>query len=172
LTTGLDLSALHLRHARRAAKEAGAAVRWHRGDMREIPWPGYFDDEEDDFRVVEAVSRALKPGGRLLLDTINRDWLMRNWETHGWREREDGTLDLEERRFDAASGRNRVRVLSIRPDGGRDEHHIDLRLYTLKELSDMLSRAGLKVRRTWGGFDDREFGPDGRRMIVMAERPV
>jgi len=181
--TGLDLSALHLRYARRAAKGAGVAVRWHRGDMRVIPWPGefdaviniftafgYFDADEEDFHVLDAVSRALKPGGCFLLDTMNRDWLMRNWETRGWQEREDGTLDLEERRFDPASGRNHVRVISIRPDGARDEHHIDLRLYTLKELSDMLSRAGLGVRRTWGGFDGSDYGPDGRRMIVLAEK--
>jgi len=181
--TGLDLSALHLRLARRAAKEAGVAVRWHRADMRDIPWSGefdavinlftafgYFDDDEEDFRVLDAVSRALRPAGRLLLDTMNRDWLMRNYEPRGWQEREDGTLDLEDRRFDARSGRNRVRVISIRPDGRRAEHHIDLRLYTLKELSDMLSRAGLKVLRTWGGFDGREYGLHGRRMIVMAEK--
>jgi len=181
--TGLDLSALHLRYARRAAREAGVAVRWHRADMREIPWRGefdaviniftafgYFDDEREDFQVLSAVSRALKPGGRLLLDTMNRDWLMRNYEARGWQEREDGTLDLEERRFDAVAGRNRVRVLSIRPDGRRDEHHIDLRLYTLKELTDMFSRAGLKVLRIWGGFDGREYGVDGRRMIVLGEK--
>ena len=35
--TGLDLTALHLRLARRAAKEAGVEVRWQRADMRDIP---------------------------------------------------------------------------------------------------------------------------------------
>ena len=127
--TGLDLSALHLRYARRAAREAGVAIRWHRGDMRDIPWQGefdavinmftafgYFETEEEDSRVLAAVARALRPGGRLLMDTINREWLMRHWEPRRWQEREDGTLDLEDRRFDPLSSRQDVPEVFYRKD--------------------------------------------------------
>ncbi len=41
--TGLDLSAYHLRLARKAAREAGVRVRWLRRDMRDIPSQGEFD---------------------------------------------------------------------------------------------------------------------------------
>jgi hypothetical protein len=119
---------------------------------------------------VAGVARALKPGGRFLVDVINREWLVRHGEAHGWREREDGTLDLEDRCFDLLAGRHRRRVLSIHPDGPRREQQIDLRIYTLKELADMLSRAGLVVRQVWGGFDGAEYGLDSRRMIVLAEK--
>ena len=181
--TGLDLSALHLRYARRAAREAGVAIRWHRGDMRDIPWQGefdavinmftafgYFETEQEDSRVLDAVSRALRPGGRLLMDTINREWLMRHWEPRRWQEREDGTLDLEDRRFDPLSSRQDVRVVTVRPDGRREEHRIGLRLYTLTELAAMLVRSGIEVRQTWGGFDGREYGINRHRMIVLAEK--
>jgi SAM-dependent methyltransferase len=181
--SGLDLSALHLRLARQAAKEAGASVRWYRADMRDIPWEGDFDaviniftsfgyleSDEEDFKVLAGVARALKPGGRFLLDTINREMLVRHWEAHRWQEGTDGTLHLEDRRFDFLAGRQHNRVLSIHPDGTRREREIDLRMYTLKELADMLSRAGLTVRRTWGGFDGREYGLDSRRMIVLSEK--
>jgi SAM-dependent methyltransferase len=181
--SGLDLSALHLRLARQAAKEAGVSVRWHRADMRDIPWEGEFDavinmftsfgyleSDEEDFKVLAGVARALKPGGRFLLDTINREMLVRHWEAHAWQEEADGTLRLEDRRFDFLAGRQRNRVLSIHPDGARREREIDLRMYTLRELADMLSRAGLRVRGTWGGFDGREYGLDSRRMIVLSEK--
>lgn len=181
--SGLDLSAAHLRLARRAGKEAGVSVRWHRADMRDIPWQGEFDaainmftsfgyleSDEEDFKVLAGVAGALKPGGRFLMDTINREMLVRRWEARGWQEGADGTLLLEERRFDFLVGRQRNRVLSIDPGGTRREREIDLRMYTLKELADMLSRAGLTVRQTWGGFDGREYGLDSRRMIVLAEK--
>src|SRR3990170_3061905 len=181
--TGLDLSALHLRLARQAAKEAGVNVRWHRADMRDIPWEcefdaainmftsfGYLESDEEDFKVLMAVAGALKPRGRFLLDTINLEMLMRHWEAHDWQQGVDGTVLLEERRFDFLAGRQHNRILSIHPDGSRSEREIDLRLYTLKELVDMLSQAGLTVRRTWGGFDGREYGLDSRRMIVLAEK--
>ncbi len=181
--TGLDLSALHLRLARQAAKEAGVGVRWHRADMRDIPWEGefdaainvftsfgYFERDDEDFKVLAGVARALKPGGRFLLATINREWLVRHLEAHGWQEGADGTLSMEDRSFDLLTGRQHNRVLSIQPDGIRREREIDLRMYTLKELADMLSRARLMVRQTWGGFDGREYGLDSRRMIVLSEK--
>lgn len=181
--TGLDLSGVQLRRARATAREAGAEIRWHRADMRDIPWRrefdavtnmftafGYFESDEEDANVLRAVSRSLKPRGRFLLDTINREWLMRHYEVRGWHQADDGTLFLEDRQFDILAGRNRVRVLSARPDGGRDERRIDLRLYALTELAGMLSRAGLDVRETWGGFDGREYSLRSRRMIVLAEK--
>ena len=181
--TGLDLSAYHLRLARQAAKEAGVSVRWHRADMRDIPWQGEFDaainlftsfgyleSDEEDFRVLARVAGALKPGGRFLLDTINREMLVRHWEEHGWQEGQDGTLSLADRRFDLMAGRQRNRILSVGRDGARQEREINLRLYTLKELADMLSLAGLTVCRTWGGFDGGEYGLSSRRMIVLAEK--
>jgi SAM-dependent methyltransferase len=183
--SGLDLSSLQLRLARRAAKEAGVDVRWHRADMRNIPWEGEFDgvinmftsfgylgSDEEDFNVLQGVARALKPGGRFLLDTINREWLMRHGQERGWQEGADGTLYLEERRFDFLAGRQRRRVLAILPDGTRDEREIDLRNYTLTELTAMLLRAGLRVQNFWGGYRGREYGLDTRRMIVLAEKGV
>jgi SAM-dependent methyltransferase len=181
--SGLELSALHLRLARRAAKEAGVSVRWHRADMRDIPWEGefdaiinmftsfgYFESEEEDFKVLAGVARALGPGGRFLLDTINREMLVRHWEEHRWQEGGGGILRLEDRRFDFLAGRQYNRVLSIHPDGTRNEREIDLRLYTLKELGDMLSQAGLAILQTWGGFDGRDYDLDSRRMIVLSEK--
>jgi SAM-dependent methyltransferase len=181
--SGLDLSAFHLRLARKAAKETGVSVRWKRADMRDIPWEGefdavinvltsfgYFESDDEDFKVLAGVARALKPGGRFLLDTINREWLVRHLEAHGWQEGTDGTLSLEDRSFDLLAGRQRNRILSIQPDGTRRKRKIDLRMYTLTELAKMLSRAGLEVRRTWGAFDSREYGLDSRRMIVLAEK--
>ncbi len=34
----------------------------------------------------------------------------------------------------------------------------------------MLSRAGLAVRRVWGGFDGQDYVLNSRRMIVLAEK--
>jgi SAM-dependent methyltransferase len=181
--SGLDLCALHLRLAWRAAKEAGVSVRWHRADMRDIPWEGEFDavinvftsfgyleSDDEDFKVLAGVAKALKRGGRFLLDTINREMLVRHWQEHSWQEGDEDFLRLEDRRFDLLAGRQHNRVHSIHPDGTRSGHEIDLRMYTLKELADMLSRAGLAVRRTWGGFDGRDYDLDSRRMIVLSEK--
>lgn len=99
--TGLDLSEVFLKRARQDAAAADVAVTWVRRDMRDIPFQnefdaivnlftafGYFDDKAENQKVLEAVARALKPGGRFLIDVINRDYLAkvflpRDWEQLG-----------------------------------------------------------------------------------------
>lgn len=182
--TGLDLSTYHLRLAKAAARKTGVEVEWIHGDMRELPPEagpfdaainvfssfGYFEDEEDDQRVLDGVGRALKPGGRFFIDTINRDWLMRGFRAKDWEERPDGAFVLNDRRYDIHTGRIYVDWYYITPEGERRHQPHSERLYTFRELSKMLAKAGLAVRQTWGGFDGVELSMETRRMIVLSEK--
>jgi SAM-dependent methyltransferase len=182
--TGLDLTPLHIRLAKRAARDAGVPVSWLRADMRDIPWQGEFDaiinlftsfgfleSDAEDEKVLHAVAQALKPGGLFLQDVVNREMIVRHLQPRGWEEAPDGTLRLEHRRIDFMNGRQHNRVLIVHPDGTPREKLIDLRMYTLNELAAMHGRAGLELLQTWGGFDGREYGMDTRRMIVLAKKP-
>ena len=182
--SGLDLSAYHLRLAKAAARRAGVEVEWLHGDMREIPGRarrfdavincftsfGYFESEQEDQRVLDAIARALRPGGRFLIDTMNHDWLMRNFRASEWHERPDGSMMLERRVYDILTGRIDVEWLFITPEGKRRQQSHSVRLYTYTELAAMLAQAGLAVQRTWGGMDGRDFSMDSPRMIVLAEK--
>lgn len=181
--TGLDLSSYHIELARRAAGEAGVDVEWVEGDMRRIPSPdtsfgavinmftafGYFDDAENQ-RVLEEVSRVLAPGGRFLLDVINRDNLMSVFRESDWSEGVDGGLILERRRWDAKSGRIYAEWTVVDADGQRRTHSHDERIYSLQELELRLSSAGLRVLETFGGFDGRDLGRSSRRLIILAQK--
>ena len=182
--TGLDLSAYHLKLAKAAAREAGVEINLVRGDMREIPREagrfdavtncftsfGYFESGEEDQRVLTGIRRALKPGGRFFIDTINHDRLMRVFRDSEWRERPDGGLNLERRSYDIHTGRIDVDWTFVTTEGEQRRQSHSLRLYTFTELDAMLSRAGLTVRNTWGGFDGSAFSMYSPRMIVLAER--
>jgi hypothetical protein len=65
----------------------------------------------------------------------------------------------------------RVRFTIVDPHGGRREsigHNI--RLYTLTEISRMLSRAGFNEIASYGGFSGEPYSIETRRMIICAER--
>jgi SAM-dependent methyltransferase len=181
--TGIDLSAAYLERARAAARQARVEIELLRADMRELPFAGGFDaalnlwtsfgyleSDEEDQRALEAMARALEPGGLWLGDLLNALWVTRNLEEQGRTELEDGTVVLEDRRFDARSGRNDVAWTIERPDGHHVELASSLRLYTLPELDSMLGRAGLQVDGTWGDFEGSEYGPDSHRLIVRARK--
>ncbi|HEU0073388.1 MAG TPA: class I SAM-dependent methyltransferase [Dehalococcoidia bacterium] len=185
--TALDLSQEYLELANEAAREAGVALETVRADMREIPFSdrfdavvnmfssfGYLESEAEDARVLEAIRRALKPGGVALLDLLNRDWVVANYETEDSHTDPDGTLYLEHRRLDLETSRNHVSFTVVAPDGSRrevDGHHI--RLYTLREVRGMLdATTGLVYEGAHGGYAGEPYGIDTRRMIVVARRPA
>ena len=182
--TGADLSEHLLGIARKAAEEAGVSVRLVQCDMRELPLEsefdvvvnmftafGYFESDEENDKVLRAVHKALRPGGRFLLDLPNRDVFVqmipdgqRRWFEH------ERCLVLEEHTWDMERGRLRLDRMIVEPDGKRRRKSFDLREYTQSEIVEMLARAGLKWERTYGDTEMGEFGPESRRMLVVARR--
>jgi len=182
--TGLDLSVSHLGLAARDAARASVRLDLVRSDMRVIPFTerfdvainlftawGYFETEQEDQKVLDAISGALKPGGRFLIDLINRDYLMRNYISKDWELLQDGVLVLYARSFNPVTSRNDVRMILVQPDGTRRETGHSLRVYTLTELIEMLKTAGLQFRQVWGGFDGSPFTLEKNRMIVLTQKP-
>lgn len=181
--TGLDFNAHYLEIAEADAKAAGVKVSWEQGDMRTLPYEaefdavysyftsfGYFSDDENE-QVIEGVARALKPGGRFLLDVMNRDWIVRHHTHRVWNQRENGTLLMEETSFDLRRSRVIARQIHMAEDGGtRLEKSYDLRAYTCAELTWLMHRHGLEVREVWGGIDRREYTTDSRRLVLLADR--
>lgn len=182
--TGLDLAARHLEMAAKAAAQASVEVDWVRADMREIPEAlsgrmdavinmftafGYLESDEEDQKVLDAVSRALKPGGKLFIDFINREAVIRRFMAKDW-ELIDDTLVLHERRFDFMSGRIYEELKVVEPEGRQRQTGTVVRLYTLTELARMLAGTGLEVAQTFGDFEGGDLTMDSRRMIVLAEK--
>ncbi len=181
--TGLDLSGYLLGHARKRANEIGVEVAFHQGDMREIPWTGcfdavinmftafgYFDDEAENQRVLHGVHRALKPGGKFLMEVVHRDWLAKNFQAKDWERLEDGTLVWHAREFDAVTGFNTQRTTLLTPDGQLHHRGHRLRLYTPTELCAMLRQAGLEPVSVLDGTDLTPFTMDARRMRILAAK--
>ena len=183
--TGLDLSEYLLGIARKRAEEAGVAVEFHQGDMREIPWAGrfdavinmftafgYFDDESENQKVLHAVRRALKPGGKLLMEMMPRDRLARIFQARDWEQFEDGTIAWYEREFDAVTGINTQRTTYRTPDGALHHRGHRVRVYTPTELCRMLREAGLEPVTVLDGSDGTPYTMDSYRMAILAQKPV
>jgi SAM-dependent methyltransferase len=132
---------------------------------------GYFASDDDNQRVLRQVHRALRPGGRFLLETMHRDALVRGFQPFGVLRHEDGLVVTEERRFDQLAGRTAVRVTLLYPDGRRTELGHEARTYTLTKFAAMLGRAHLDVQATYGGLDGAPLTLDSR-LVVIARKPA
>lgn len=180
--TGLDRNELFLRRARRAAVKAGVTVSWVKEDVRAMNLGptfdaavnlftsiGYFENEDDNFEVVRRGAAALKPGGRFMLDTINRDRIIRNPQWNQWLPMGRGVV-LESPAFDWQRGRLNSKRILVFPNGKRRETRISLRLYTVAEVATMFERAGLTLTRLYGAFDGSDYGPDSPRIVMTGEK--
>jgi SAM-dependent methyltransferase len=181
--TGVDFNAHYLDLAREAAARAGVAVDWRQGDMRRLDFAGrfdavysyftsfgYFSDEENE-NVLAGVARALKPGGRFLLDVVNRDWMLTHPQQRTWSQREDGALLMEELRLDVVSSRVTSRQTLIDAGGGaRVNKEYDLRAYTCAELTALMRRHGLVVGCVLGSAAGEGYSTESRRLILLAVR--
>jgi SAM-dependent methyltransferase len=182
--TGLDLNPDYLELAQRAAKSSRVEIETVTADMREIPFEnkfdaivnmyssfGYLESEAEDLKVLESAAKALKAGGRLMLDMLNREWAIDNYIQNDWHTGTDGTLYVERRDLDLATSRMHVHFIVVDPSGGRRESigHI-IRLYTLTEMTRLLERVGIRVISVFGGFEGEEYGIGTRRMIIVGEK--
>jgi SAM-dependent methyltransferase len=181
--TGVDFNSRYLEIAQTEARREGVAVEWVTCDMRALDFDarfdraysfftsfGYYSDEENE-EVLGRIARALRPGGRLLFDMMNRDWLLTVPQKRTWSQREDGALLMEEVSLDPRTSRVTSRLTLIEPDRGAGPvKQFDLRAYTCAELTALLRSTGLTVREVWGGADRSEYSAESRRLVLLAEK--
>jgi len=182
--TGLDLSADLLNRARSRAADEDLDITFIQGDMRESPGIalfdlvvcfftsfGYFQEDCENIRVLEAIAQTLRPDGQFLLDYLNRDFVLFNLVPEDRREM-DGTV-VEQTRWitgDPQQEGSHVRInkqVRIR-DGFKERTYGEsVRMYTLSEMRFMLGGAGLAVTGVYGDFDGRPVDQESSRNIFI-----
>jgi SAM-dependent methyltransferase len=183
--TGLDLSLPLLIRAADEAQRRSLAVNFVHADMREMSFSAQFDaaycvlssfgyfDEDANLRVATGICRALKPGGRFVLDILNRDYIVGDLPSRVWWEGE-GCVVLEEVDFNFHTSRVVVRRSIVFGNGRQTEQEISMRAYSLHEVGRLLRQAGLRIIDVSGGLATRSrfFGASSRNIIAVCERPA
>lgn len=180
---GLDISPTMISRAHDEAEDRGLQIEFVRGDMREATFDDRFDallcwgttfgyfGEDDNERTVRQFHRALKPNGVLLLDVVNRDFMIGSQPNQVWFE-VDGAVCMEETDFDYEKSRLRVKRRVANHGGQQNDRLYSIRLYALHEMCGLLERNGFRVdaisgrEATLGVF----FGVHSPKMIIRAER--
>ena len=180
---GLDLSTPLLVRGGEEAHRRGLTINFVRGDMRELDFEnqfdaayclfstfGYFDDETNK-KTLQNIGRALKPQGKMLIEILNRDYVIQDLPTRVWWEG-DGCVVLEEVELNYFSSRIQVNRSVVFDDGRQLEQEISVRAYSLHEIGKLMHAAGFRVLEVSGGYQmrGRFFGNQSRHIIVLAER--
>jgi SAM-dependent methyltransferase len=152
--TGVDRSSEFLGHAR--SRDALNQVTWEQRDMRNLPWQERFDgvfctgnsfgylDDEGNAAFLRSVRKALKPGGRFVLETPMVLENLLHWvQPRPWWKAGDVYL-LVENQYDPASARLNIEYTFVsngRVEVRRGSH----RAYSYRELVELLTASGFSV---------------------------
>lgn len=183
VVVALDLSLPLLLRGADEAQRRGLNINFVHGDMRELNFDsqfdgayclfstfGYFDDETNK-KTAQSIARALRPGGRLVIEVLNRDYVIAELPTRVWWEG-DGCVVLEEVDFNYFSSRVESNRSVVFDDGRQLEQEITLRSYSLHEFGKLLHGAGFRILEVSGSMATRGrfFGHHSRAIIVVAEK--
>jgi cyclopropane fatty-acyl-phospholipid synthase-like methyltransferase len=172
--TGLDLVADHIERARKLFFSQGLSGRFLRQDLREMDFHeefdaaanwfgsfGYFSQDENQ-QLLLRYARGLKPGGRLVIDQVNREAILRNFR----RCLQVGSVVVEN-----TWKNNRVNGVWTRREGGKSiQCRSSIRLYTPAEMGRLARKAGLEVVDFYGDWQGSAYRRGSRRLVMLARK--
>lgn len=178
---GVDRTAAYIEEARSEAGKLGLDVAFVVGDMRDYCVPngfdvvmnlfgsfGYFEDPNDDRKVVENMYASLRPGGQFLIETMGKEILARDFQEKDWDEEGD-LLILSQKKISQNWGRIETRWIVMRGTE-RTEYRVSVRSYSAVELSSLLAACGFPKVRVYGSLDGTEYDQAAQRLVVVGRK--
>lgn len=172
--TGLDLSETLLKKGR----EKHCRINLIRGDMRKIPGKfniilslftsfGYFARDSENVDVVKGIYNSLEKNGHFWLDFLNSEYVKEHIVNKNIFKLEDGSEVTEVRNIHD----NRVvKDITIDKEGIQKKYRESVRLFSYKELKDILSGSGFKIQNIYGNYDGQIWDMNSRRTIIHSVR--
>ena len=179
--TGVDIAVEFFEEARRNSQARGVNVEWRNSEMRDLPWTnefdgafcfgnsfGYMEDEENaDF--LRVVSRTLKPSARFILDApAIAECLLPHFVDKRTIELGGITAAIENR-YDHEQSRIYPSFTFVQ-NGIEDKRATSQRVYTYKELSELLSAAGFESVAAYSSLTEEPFELGAHRLLIVARK--
>lgn len=180
--TGVDRSTFLLDRAREHASQAGASVEWVLEDMRRFLRPGtfdlacnlftsfgYFEDEQDDLRVLQNLQQSLKDDGVLVIETLGKERLARVWQNAICTELADGSLLVQRPQLLNDWCRIRSEWTLIK-DGHARSFSFEHTIYSGRELKDLLLSSGFNEVQLFGDLQGSTYNLEATRLVAVARK--
>ena len=173
---GLDLSRAFITRATRRAGKGSLTCQFKVCDLRDISFEnyfhgvyswqgsfGYFQDDENR-EVLSRYVRALRPGGRVLVDQPNRERLLRNFASRQTK----GNLTIHSSWDPKAQRANSKWIL--RTSGDKTTSRLSMRLYTPRQLIRGFESVSLVVETMYGSIAGDSYSRASPRLILIGRK--
>ena len=178
--TGVERSEELLAEARARADRRSVDVEWQQGDMWELGdfepfdaavclWSSIgYGSQEQDAHLFASLARLTTAEGAILIETHVLETLLPLWESTQWRWA--GKIGVgETRSFDHETGRLCTEWVLAGPDR-RETRSSSLRIYSYRELTQLVRAAGFEAIEAFGSPDLEPFELGSSCLILLARK--
>lgn len=186
---GIDYSEYLINLARQRSNSAGLSINFEQRDIRlGIPQNfydgitilgnsfGYFDEEDDEFKLINTIAEALRPEGKLVMDFLDAEGVKKHFQPQTWEWINQDSFVCRERTLSSDKTRLLSRVMVVQLEKGLiNERFIAYRLYSKERLNEMLEKVGLTSIHyhsfaTINSDRNQDLGMMGYLMFLTASR--
>lgn len=178
--TGVDRTTGYLDKARKQAKEESLDIEFVQEDMRLFSRPSafnialsmytsfsFFEDPQEDKRVVENVFESLKTGGRFIIQMHGKETLSKIFIERSWNENKDeGVIVLYERKVSQNWSWMENRWIMLKGNK-RIENKLSHRLYAGSEIAALLRDCGFNRVDVYGDLEGNPYDHTARQLVTV-----
>lgn len=184
---GVDITMELIEDARKTAEAEALDMEFIHSDIRDIPYEnefdvvlnladgaiGYLENEEENLKIFDVISKALKSGGKHFMDICNAEYAEHYFPKRGW--------DIGEKAL-ALSLFEWDKEKRIMLYGGCDIPYGEVagkpeipfgdstRLYSIAELDVILQKRNMKIIDTFSNFYGKEATYRELQLMVYSEK--
>jgi len=178
--SGIDMNTDFIRIAKETATKKNLTINIVEGDILEMEYTAEFDsiillynsfgffNRTDGVALMKLISKALKVGGKFLLDVKNKENFTKEIESsHTTKKGNDAMIDRIS--YDPLEGI----VINHRTyikEGESYDTPFSMQLYSFKELKDLAHQNNLSIVKKFGSWMGEGWSRDARRIMLMLEK--
>ena len=178
--TGIDNNSRFIQIAIESAKEKELDVNYIDQDILEMDYSEEFDhvlllfntlgffDKKDNLSLFKKIHKALKPNGKLILDTKNRDHLISELKGAVITEKNKDMM-IDQVQFDPLTGKTLNERIYIK-DGKRHDAPFSMNSYNFNELEEIFTSCGFTVKSIFGNWEGMALEKNSKRIIAILEK--
>lgn len=128
---------------------------------------GYFDHQEDNLKVLLAMHKMLKPGGRIIIDFMNAQKVVKNLVEKEVKTVKDITFHIK-RSYD---GNHIFKNIVFDADDEHHDHTERVQALFKEDFQNLLHKAGFAIEATFGDLHLKPFDEEtSNRLILIARK--
>lgn len=128
---------------------------------------GYFSTRRDNELAARSFAGCLKPGGRLVIDYLNRDLVLQQMKSHEIVERGSMSFDIQ-KDYD---GSHIIKHIRFNDEYGNPHHYTErVSAFDRNQFESLFAATGLTLEATFGNYELAAFDETTSPRLIMVFR--